>query len=580
MAEQPKETRETKRQEELALLAALKSERATHEADWREIGEHVLTRRVRFNASDMNKGGRLNKKIIDPTASLAARTLRSGMMGGVTSPARTWYRLSTPDIAIAELPAVKAWLHTVSQRMATVFLRSNLYNALPIVYGDMGTFGTAAMAVEEDFEDTIRCYPFPIGSYMLGTNDRNVVEVFVREFQMTVRQLIGKFGGGGAEPDWTKFSTHVRALWIRKSMDAKIDVCHMIRPNRNYNPEAAGQHKFSSVYFESGSQANRDIKSVGDATYLREAGYDLFNILTPRWEVTGEDAYGTECPGFMSVGSVKALQLMHKRKAQAVEKKINPAMVGPTSMKETASTLLPGGINYVDEREGQKGFRQAHEVNIDIGELRQDIQEEQKIIDRAFFVDLFLMLANLDRRQITATEINERQEEKLLALGPVLEQLNQDLLDPLIDITFDIMERQGMIPEPPEELQGVDLKVEYISIMHQAQRLAGAAGIERLAGFVGEVAQQKPEVLDKIDGDQMIDEYAVILGVPPSLIISDEDVAAKRAADAERAQQAEQQAQITEGAKTIKDLSQADMGGEGENALTALMAQSEAGAIQ
>ena len=110
MAEQNKDIqgRESKRQEELALLATLKSERATHEPDWREIGEYVLTRRVRFNAGDTNKGGRLNKKIIDPTASLAARTLRSGMMGGVTSPARTWKKLSTPDIAISELPTVKA----------------------------------------------------------------------------------------------------------------------------------------------------------------------------------------------------------------------------------------------------------------------------------------------------------------------------------------------------------------------------------------------------------------------------------------------------------------------------------------
>jgi hypothetical protein len=565
----------TRREEELALLAALKNQRQSHEADWKDIGDHVLSRRVQFVKSDTNRGGRRNKKIIDPTGTLAARTLRSGMMGGITSPAREWKRLTTPDPEVAKVPAVKAWLHAVNEAMSTVFLQSNLYNALPIVYGDIGAFGTSAMAVEEDFTDTIRCYTFPLGSYMLGTDDRNVVNVFAREFQMTVRQLISKFGGDGAEPDWTKFSLHVRDLYIRKSLDAWVDVVHIIRPNSNYNPDMLGEHKFQSVYFEAGPE----VKKEGDGKYLREGGYDLFNILAPRWETTSGDVYGTECPGFIAVGGIKALQLQHKRKAQAVEKMINPAMVGPTSLREVAASLLPGSLTYLDEREGQKGFRPAHEVNISIADLRQDMQEEQALIKRVFFEDLFLMLASLDKRQMTAAEVHERSSEKLLALGPVLEQLNQDLLDPLIKITFDIMVRQGLIPEPPEEIQGITLKVEYISIMHQAQKSAGLAGIERLTSFVGEVAVFKPEVLDKLNTDELVDRYAEIVGAPPQVILDAETVARIREGRAEAQRKEEERIAIQEGASVAKDLSQADMGG-GESALAALMEQSKAGALQ
>jgi len=295
--------------------------------------------------------------------------------------------------------------------------------------------------------------------------------------------------------------------------------------------------------------------------------------------VTGEDVYGTECPGMSTLGDVKALQLMHKRKAQAIEKMVNPPMVGPSSLRTMKASILPGDITYSDEREGQKGFRPAHEVNPRIQELLMDIQDHQNRVRRGFYEDLFLMLSTSDRRQITAREIEERHEEKLLALGPVLEQLNQDLLDPLIDITFNVLVKQGMIPEPPEELQGIDLKVEYISIMAQAQKLAGISGLERFAGMVGQMVQSTgdPSILDKVDADQFIDEYGDITGIPPRIIRPDEDVKAIREGRAKAQQAQAATAQAKEVTSSVKDLSQTDM--SGDNALTRLAKMAEAGQL-
>ena len=169
---------------------------------------------------------------------------------------------------------------------------------------------------------------------------------------------------------------------------------------------------------------------------LRKSGFDIFPVVAPRWEITGEDVYGTMCPGMVAIGDVKMLQTLQKRKSQAIEKIINPPMIGPAALKSVKTSILPGDITYSDEREGRAGFRPIHEINFPVGDVSNDIREVQFMIRRAFYEDLFLMLATSDRRQITATEIDERKEEKLIALGPVLEQLNQDLLDPLIDITF------------------------------------------------------------------------------------------------------------------------------------------------
>lgn len=544
----------TKRERFQRMRAELDQVKQSFIPHWRDLGDYILPRRPRFTVIDVNKGERRTKSIIDSTATFAARTLSSGMMAGMTSPARPWKRLTTPDPALAERDAVKAWLHLVNQRMDTVFLRSNLYNALPTVYGDLGVFGTAAMLVEEDPEDVLRCYVFPIGSYALANDERLRVRVAMREFQMTVRQLVERFGKvRDGRPDWSVFSARVRELYDKAQYEVPIDVTHVIAPNleRDYGRDDSRNKPFASCYFETNAQPQD--------RFLRESGYDEFPVLAPRWEVTGEDVYGTNCPGMTALGDIKQLQLGEKRLAQAIDKIVSPPMVGPPELRAFRSSILPGDMTYVAGRD-QK-FEPAHTVDAKVLEL-VNLQEACRFrINRAFFADLFLMLAtnpNLDRGQKTAREIEERHEEKLLAVGPVLEQLNQDLLDPLVDRTFALMVRQGMIPEPPQELLGEPLRVEYISIMAQAQKMVGLSSLERFAAFSLQFAEVDPSSLDKIDRDQLIDEYADMTGVPPRVVTPDEVVADIRAKRAQKQDLEREVLALREAAGGAKDLAAAN----------------------
>lgn len=574
----------TKRKQYEILRSSLDNERSSFMSHWRDLADYIRPRRARFTLSETNRGDKKNQKIVDATATLSSRTLRSGMMSGVTSPARPWFRLTTPDPDLAESGPVKDWLYFVGQRMNSVFLKCNLYNVLPIIYGDIGDFGTSAMFIEEDFQDTVRCYAFPIASYYVANNSRQKVDVFLREFRMTVRQLVEKFGERNektGKPDWSNFSSLVKNLYEQNKYDEWIDVTHVIQPNEEFNPLQLNSKfkRYSSCYFETGAMGSGSnyLSQADEDKYLRESGYDFFPVLCPRWEISDGDAYGTDCPGMTALGDIKALMTMQKRKAQAIDKMVNPPMVGPTSLKNAKATILPGDITFLDERSQGQGFRPAHEVNFRIGELSQDILAHQQRIQRAYYEDLFLMLSQTDRRNITAREIDERHEEKLLALGPVLEQLNQDLLDPLIDIVFDRMMKQGQIPEPPEDLHGVDLRVEYISIMAQAQKFVGIASIERFAGFASQVAAVNPAALDKIDTDQILDVYGEHTSVPPGIVRPDEEVAAIRQERAKQ-QQAVQMAEIAkQGASAAKDLSQADTGGE--NVLSQLINNANAGGL-
>lgn len=552
----------TKREHFERRKSALVNERASFITHYRELSDWISPRRGRFFVQDRNKGDKRNAKIINSAATMALRTLASGMMAGITSPARPWFRLATPDKDMMEFGPVKLWLAAVEQRMREVFAGSNLYNQLSVLYRELGLFGTGCMTVLEDFDDVIRVYNHTSGGYMIGQSHRLEVDTLYREFDMTVGQLVAQFVYGGnraAKPNWSVVSPTVKNLWDRGTTDAWVTTVHAIEPNdgRDLRMRDARNKPFRSVYYEVGA--------TGD-TMLRESGFDEFPAMAPRWDVTGEDIYGTDCPGMTALGDVKALQIEERRKAQAIDKMSNPPLSGPASLRNVPVSSLPGGLTIYDQGEKQ-ALSPVYQVDPRINELMLDIQRTEQRIERAFYADLFLMLSMSDRRQITAREVEERHEEKLLMLGPVLERLHNELLDPLIDRVFAIMLRastdgngrwldRAVIPEPPQELRGMDLKVEYISILAQAQKAVGTVGIERIAGFVGGLAAINPEVVDKLDLDQMVDDYGELTGVSPKLVRPDDDVAQRRAQRAKQvaAQQAIAQAQpMAETAKTLTD---------------------------
>lgn len=525
-------------------LGSLRLERESFINHWRDLSDYILPRQARFVTTDRNRGDRRNTKIVDNTATLAVRTLSSGMMSGITSPARPWFQLRTPDPSLNDYQPVKMWLDLVRTRMTEVFLRSNLYTTLPMTYADLGVFGTNAFAVLEDVEDVVRCYSFPIGSYMIGTSARGNTDTVYREYQMTVGQLVKEFG-------IENVTQSTKNLHDTNNLDAWIDVVHAVEPNQDFD-ERKPQSKykrFISVYYEKGANGDK---------FLRESGFDDFPVMAPRWSLTGEDIYG-HSPAMDALGDIKALQLEQKRKAQAIDKLVNPPMTAPSSLRNQRASLLAGDVTYVDVSQGQQGFQPAYQINPRINELVLDIQENQGRIRRAFFEDLFLMIANDQRSNITAREIQERHEEKLLMLGPVLERLNDELLDPLIDRTFNIMIKFGMIPPPPKELQGMDLNVEYVSVMAQAMKLTGITGIERFMSFAGQMAQANPAVLDKVDFDQALDEYGSMVGIPPSIVKDDTMVQAEREARAKQQAIAQQSAMAAQNAQTAKSLSETEI---------------------
>lgn len=542
----------------------LESERSSFISLWKELSDYVLAHRGRFLTSDRNKGYKRNTKQYNNHARKSSRTLASGMMAGITSPARPWFRLAAGSPELNELTPVKHWLTDVQSIMYKVFSESNTYNVLHNVYSELGTFGTAPMGIYMDFDNVIWCKAYTAGSYSISQDAKGNVNTFYREYEQTVAQVVTEFG-------YENCSNVVQGLWDKGNTEAWVKLVHLVEPNddRDMQSPLARDMPYRSVYYEVDSAKNKQ----DDKKFLRQSGFRTFPVPTPRWEVAGEDVYATDCPGMTALGDIKALQLGEKRLYQAIDKVVNPPLEGDAGIKGQIPRggPRPGDI-YWRSGAGQALTSIYGNWRPDLNAMGQINREVETRISESFFEDLFLMLINSDRRQITAREVAEKQEEKLLMLGPVLERLHAELLDPLIDRTFDILMEAGVLPAPPPELEGVELRVEYVSILAQAQRMVAVAGIDRLAGFAGNLVEVWPDMRHKINAQQMVDEYAEALGVNPRIVRGDDEVEAmvQRENEAQRAQQAMEQGE--QGANIAKTLS--DTQTQDDNALNTLMKNS------
>lgn len=521
-------------------FAALLKERSGYDSHVKLVAQNLLPRQSRFHSSERNRGGDRNQHIIDSSGTQALRVLAAGMMAGMTSPARPWFKLDVPDMALRNQPGVKVWLQQVTEQMRRVFRKSNTYNMLHFTYRELGGFGTGCVVTEDDFDNVIHHAPMTFGEYALGLNHKGVVDTIGREFELNVNQAAEWFGLEALSPT-------MRDAYSRGNYDQTLTVRHLIEPRVERDPTKldAKNKRFKSIYCEVGKEGQVDLKNG----YLRESGYRFFPGLGPRWDVLFNDAYGSG-PGFDALGDLIQLQQEQFSKSKGIDYMADPPLQVPVALRNSGADLLPGGVSYYDGGSAS-GIRTAFEVRLDLQYLIQDIGEVKARINSAFYADMFLMLANADRTNMTATEVAERHEEKLLMLGPVLERLHTELLEPLITNTFTRMIEAGMVPPPPPALAGQELQVEFVSMLAQAQRAVGVNSVDRLIGHIGNVAQLKPDAIDNYDADKGIERYSEMLGVDPDIIVPGEQVVLLRQKRAEARAREEQLAAANTAADTL-----------------------------
>lgn len=547
-------------------VEGMRRERLRYEDKWREIARFVSPGCTAFPEDFEKHGEDDSDDVLNCAPTVALRVLASGMQAGLTSPSRPWFRLTVPDIALADYEPVKEWLGFVQSLMYEVFGKSNFYNVTHQFYGQLAGPGTAAMYIEEYGGAGISCRCFDVGSYWLANNRHGVADVFVRLSKMTAAQMAEMFGEEAC-------SQEVRRALRYGSREEPFSVWCAIEPNGEWRESAMGWRgmRFRCAYWQDGA---------GTDEFLRIAGFHEMPVMAARWDVGDGRVYGRS-PSWTALGDCRMLPQLESACLSGLDRMVDPPLVAPSALLNKIDTL-PGGVTYYDDM-GNAPIRGLYDaVQLPIQYIDAKIAAVTERIKSVFFNDLFMMLTASNQSGMTAREITERHEEKLLMLGPVIERTKFELLDPVIDRVFGILLRAGALPPPPEELSGVPLQVDYISILAQAQKMTGLASMNELASMTAALVQiGKPEAVDKLNADQFVDEAGRMLGVPPGVVLSDEDVAELRRQREEAARQQQLEAQaaaaMQQAPAAAKDLADTPLG-DG-TALDALMSLSGGNSI-
>lgn len=497
-----------------------------------------------------NGDRRKQVQLIDSTPRKAHRIVKAGLMGGLSSPSKPWFKLKARGF---EKPTgeVMAWLAECQRRLYEVLQASNAYRALFECYGDLSTFGVYAGLVRSSYDSIINIQSFPVGSFLIATNDEGDVDTLHWSVKMTVRNMVERFGIENC-------SQRVRNMYNSNQMNDRVSVRAAIEPRLDRDPIKgwrADNMPISVCYWEEGARDK----------LLHNGGLSYNGILCPRWETVSDDPWPISSPGRDAIGDIKQLQAQQRDRDTAVQMSYKPPLAGPA--EGVGFSYNPGSYNVMSLGEMSKGMPQPLvQVTPQIQHLDMGISQTQGRVFEAFYADLFRMASEYGIegvKNVTATAIAQLQEEKLIVLGPVLESLDRNLLSPLIKATFHYMQEADIIPPAPEELVGVEVDVEFVSLLAQAQRAIGVASMERTIGFAGTLAQMGiPSVMQNFDGDGLVREFGDQVGFPMDRFRKEDEIAAEREAEAQMAQQqmmAEQAPQLASAASLI---SEANMRGQ------------------
>jgi len=528
-------------------LQGMKSIRQDYEPEWKEIARFCQPARSRFLNSDTNKTARRarNAKLYDEYAIASYRTLANGMTSGLSSPSRPWKKLSTYDDGLMDEPEVRFWLSEVDRRMDAFFAQTNFYGAAKTGYHELGLFGTEACVMVEHRTLGMVCHALTAGEYWIAMSDAMVADTLYRRCPMTVRQTVQSFGD--------KVSSTVRSMYDRSDYEEIVEVFQAIEPNPDWKPGDPFSRQFRSVYWD--EKDSRD-------KVLRVSGYHDQSFYAPRWDLTGSDTYGYS-PAMEGLASIRELQMQNKRENEVIDQLVKPEKVTKPGLKLTGQ---PGNIVSaadIDKDSVMVPYQMPYQA---VEAIASKIDRLYRKIDTTSFADLFMAITNMQGIQPrNIEEIAARNEEKLTQLGPTIERVNNEKLSVAIDRVFGIMMRGGMLPPVPEPMRETEIKVEFVSILTQMQRMVGLGQIERTASFVGNLAGAFPEAADKLNTDEMIDEYAERAGTPPKLIRTAEEVGKlrqQRAQQANAAKAAEMMPAIQQGADAARLLSETDVNGQ------------------
>lgn len=518
-------------------LGKLKQIRSPWESLWQDCTDYVNPRRGDFNAMRSQGDRTRYDRVYDSTAPLANEQLAAGLHGYLTAPSETWFALILEKLrAEEEDEEVLLYLQDVVEVMFREVFHSpnsNFGSMIHELYLDLGAYGTSVLYLEDRPGKPINFRTYHLAECYVAENAEGVVDTVYRQYKHTGRQLLQLYKDKLPE----KFIENVY-----KDPHKEFTCIHAVEPRDSFNPDSklATNLPFMSAYI-----------LEEEKLLLNLGGFNEFPYMVPRWTKTAGEVYGRS-PAMTAMPDIKMINEMSKTVIKAAQKATDPPLLVPDDGFMLPLRTIPGGLNYYRSGTQDKVMPLVEGVRPDIG--LEFIDSRRTHVLKTFHVDWMQMR---EGPSMTATEVLQRQEERMRLMGPMVGRLQFELLGPMIDRVFNIMARRRMLPPAPRGMQGRGLRVDYVSPVARAQKTQQLFSFTRLLEALVPLAQIKPEVFDNINPDGTMRWAAKLLDAPLETLFTTDQVAAQRE---EKAQQQQQMLEVSKGrelAATAKDAASA-----------------------
>jgi hypothetical protein len=499
----------------------------------RDICDYMLPHASSLLVDTPSQADERWRHIFDTTATRALDTSVAGHMTYATPVGIGWLSLvlrDDPDLA--KNAEVLAFTKELARRMISLAQQSNTEADFKLLTRDSLAFGGGLSIVDEDDKYTFWHRYVPVGDYAIGTSFRGQVDTMTRELRLTLRQAADEFGPNKLSDDMRRKYEEGRKNW-----EIPVHVRHMISPRKggkrrseDGTPLPSKQMAWSSVYWE------RDAKKTDGV--LRESGYRVFPVLSPRYDVIagGKFGYG---PGCIALAHVRSLQHKHHRMAECIDWQTKGLFTAPTTA-HGSNQWHPGGRVLSDRPDV---IRNITDNNARLDHLQADILFTQQQIERTLYADTFTLLSSIDAKNVTAEAIAAKRQEKFDILGPLTARLLNEMPRPWVDVVYDIMEAKGLLPELPQVLleRRHTIDPEFESVLAKSAKTQKLSTLSTGMAMIRAASELDRRALHKFMPFETVNEITRTLDWPPEMTRSDD--AAQEIADAEAA--AQQQADAT-----------------------------------
>jgi len=512
-------------------FSALEGQRENWNTHFQELADYMLPRKADI-VRKRSKGEKRMEQIFDGTALQSVDLLSASLHGMLTSGATPWFHLAMKDMDIGRDSEVQEWLEDTSNRMIRAFNQSNFETEIHEMYVDLVVFGTGCMFVEMD-EGKLRFSTRHISEFHISENQFGLVDTVFRKYKIPARQAVLRFG-------YDNVTDYIRKTYDKRP-DDEVTLLHAVMPrdDRDFQKEDSANMPFASVYICMESSMPLSVK-----------GFQEFPYIVPRFfKATGETM--GRSPAMVALPDVKMLNLMSKTIIQAAQKQIDPPLLVPDDGFLLPIRTNPGGLNFF--RSGSRDTITPLNVGANIPIGLQMEEQRRLAIRSAFYVDQLLSGGNVN---MTATEVVQRQEERMRVIGPVLGRLMNEMLRPLIDRVFALMLRQEMLSQPPELLEGRDVDIEYVSPLARAQKSSSLNNTMKALEILLPLGESFP-VGDHVDPDGLVRHITDALGVPKTVLNSEAQIQQNREARAAQQQQMQERQNDQEDVYTAAQAAQA-----------------------